>query len=373
MNEKINKLRKKIDKIDSELIDLLSKRKNISSELIKSKLSQAIPVFDKIRENEIISKFINRHPALDAVSPDTNDTVLRLPDETPHQVRGDGKDSDKLNNLNPAFISKFFNLIFEDAKREHYQNENLQTVQENVNRVPLIIAGPCVVEDKKQINSIAKELANIGIKFLRGGTFKPRTSPNSFQGLEDKGVKMLFDAAKMNNMFTVTEILESDQFERNQDFIDVIQIGSRNMTSYGLLKSIGKLSAKTNKYVLLKRGFSATVNEFLLAADYILQAGNPNVILCLRGIRTFEQIDSAMRFTPDLASILELKEKTNLPIIFDPSHSSGGSKYIVPLSNAAIQLGVDGLMIETHTVPQNSKVDSSQAVTPDEMLKIINL
>jgi 3-deoxy-7-phosphoheptulonate synthase len=184
---------------------------------------------------------------------------------------------------------------------------------------------------------------------------------------------MLFDSARANNMFTVTEILESDQFERNSEFIDVIQIGSRSMTSYGLLKSIGKLSAKANKYVLLKRGFSATVNEFLLAADYILQAGNPNVILCLRGIRTFEQIDSAMRFTPDLASILELKEKTNLPIIFDPSHSTGNSKYIVPISNAALQLGADGLMIETHTVPQNSKVDSSQAITPDEMLKIIKV
>ena len=338
MTEEINKLRKQIDKIDSELLDLLAQRKNISSDLIKSKLLEALPVFDRLREDEIISK----HTA-------------------------DAK------TINPAFIAKFFNLIFDDSKREHYKNENLLSIAENVNRFPLIIAGPCVVENQEQINLIASKLANIGIKFLRGGTFKPRTSPNSFQGLEDEGVKMLYDAARANNMFTVTEILEATQLERNLDFIDIVQIGSRNMNSFGLLKSVGKLTANTNKFVLLKRGFAATVNEFLLASDYILQAGNSNIILCLRGIRTFEQIDSSFRFTPDLASILELQEKTNLPIIFDPSHSSGNSKYIVPISNAALQLGANGLIIETHNEPTNSKVDANQAITPDEMLKILNL
>ena len=340
MDKEVNKLRNQIDKIDSELINLLAKRKNISSEIIKSKISKLLPVFDKERENGIINKHIANANSV---------------------------------NINPIFIAKFFKLIFDDSKREHYQNENLLTLKENINRFPLIIAGPCVIENQKQINLIAKKLSNIGIKFLRGGTFKPRTSPNSFQGLEDKGLQMLYSAAKINNMFTVTEILETPQLERNIDFVDVVQIGSRNMNSFGLLKSVGKLTANTNKFVLLKRGFAATVNEFLLASDYILQAGNPNVILCLRGIRTFEQIDSSMRFTPDLASILELKEKTNLPIIFDPSHSSGNSKYIIPISNAAIGLGADGLIIETHNEPQNSKIDANQAITPDEMLKIINL
>jgi 3-deoxy-7-phosphoheptulonate synthase len=347
MEQKIQELRKQIDIIDSELINLISQRKNISSELIKSKLLASLPVFDKTRENEIINKHMT----------ETNNSANNI----------------NSMNINPMFITKFFNLIFDDSKREHYKNENLPTIEKNINRFPLIIAGPCVVENKEQINSIAAKLADIGIKFLRGGTFKPRTSPNSFQGLEDKGVKMLFDAAKMNNMFTVTEILETAQLKQNIDFIDVVQIGSRNMNSFGLLKSVGKLTASTNKFVLLKRGFAATVNEFLLAADYILQAGNPNLILCLRGIRTFEQIDSVFRFTPDLASILELKEKTNLPIIFDPSHSSGSSEYIVPISNAALQLGADGLIIETHNDPANSKVDAKQAITPDEMLKIINL
>ena len=338
MKHNIQELRNQIDKIDSELINLLAQRKNISSELIRAKLLEALPVFDKSRENEIINKHIA-----------------------------------ETKNINPAFIAKFFNLIFDDSKREHYQNENLLTIKENVNRFPLMIAGPCVVESQEQINLIAAKLANIGIKFLRGGTFKPRTSPNSFQGLEDEGVKMLYNAAKANNMFTVTEVLETAQLERNLDFIDIVQIGSRNMNSFGLLKSVGKLTAGTNKFVLLKRGFAATINEFLLASDYILQAGNPNVILCLRGIRTFEQIDSSFRFTPDLASILELQEKTDLPVIFDPSHSSGHSKYIVPISNAALQLGASGLIIETHNEPLNSKVDAEQAITPDEMLKILNL
>lgn len=338
MNTEINTLRKQIDLIDEELINLVRKRKTVTEELIKLKLSDLCPVFDKERENTIITKHISSN-----------------------------------SDINPVFIKKIFNLLFDYSKREHFKNENFRTIEDSIKRLPLIIAGPCVVENSKQIHTIANKVANIGIKFLRGGTFKPRTSPCSFQGLGNEGVKLLFEAAQKNNMYTVTEILEAEQFERNQEYIDVVQIGARSMTSYGLLKSIGKLTANTSKYILLKRSFSATINEFLLAADYILQAGNSNVLLCLRGIRTFEQIDSTMRFTPDLADILELKSKTNLPVLFDPSHSSGNAKYIVSISNAALQLGADGLMIETHTEPAQSEVDALQAITPDELLEIINL
>lgn len=338
MNLKIKNLRNKIDEIDSNLISLIENRKKITKELIETKISSSIPVFDENREKNIIEKITS-----------------------------------KQTELNPNFVNKFFNLIFEDSKREHFKNENLLTIEENINRYPLVIAGPCVVETEIQINKIAAELSKLGIKFLRGGTFKPRTSPNSFQGLEDFGIKLLHKAAKSKNMYSVTEILEAEQLERNLEFIDVVQIGSRNMTSFGLLKSVGKLTAKSNKFVILKRSFSATITEFLNAADYISQNGNPNVILCLRGIRTFEQINSTFRFTPDLANILELKEKTNFPIIFDPSHSTGNSKYVVPISNAALQLGANGLIIETHTEPENSLIDSNQAIKPEDLLKIINL
>ena len=332
----LKKYRNDIDKIDNDIIYLLNERKNIVREIMNYKLENSMSINDSNREYEIIKQLINHFP-----------------------------------NLNPLLVKKIFRLIFDDSKRENILKETLQTIDEYLTRRPLIIAGPCTIESKKQIENIASELAPMGIKFLRGGAFKPRTCADSFQGLEDEGVRLLYDAARKHKMYVVTEILESKQYERNAEYIDVIQIGSRNMTSYGLLKSIGKLTAKTNKYVLLKRGWSATINEFLSAADYILQAGNPNVILCLRGIRTFEQIDSAMRFTPDLSAILELKEKTKLPILFDPSHSTGNSKYVKHISNAALVLGADGLMIEVHNSPKDAIVDSLQAIHPKELEEII--
>ncbi len=324
VNQEINKLRKKIDIIDTDIIDLLLKRKELTSTLIQHKIENRLPVLDKNREEQIISTLI-----------ETN------------------------SKLNPVLIRKFFSLIFSDSKRQYYKLEKLDNISDYINfHEPLLIAGPCVVEDENQINNLAEELSNYGIKFLRGGAFKPRTSPYTFQGLGDLGVELLYKAARRNNMFTVTEVLEREQLEKNYDMIDIVQIGSRNMTSYGLLKSIGKVTEKDKKYILLKRGFSATITEFLQAAEYILQAGNPNVILCLRGIRTFEQMNSRFRFTPDLASILELKEKTTLPVIFDASHSTGCGKFVINVSNAALELGADGLMIETHNNPRNSKVDA---------------
>ncbi|MBQ6268833.1 MAG: bifunctional 3-deoxy-7-phosphoheptulonate synthase/chorismate mutase [Bacteroidetes bacterium] len=331
-------LRNKVNKINEDIVNLLIERKTITDELIQEKIDNHLPVLDTKRENEIIEYFIEHK-----------------------------------KELNPAFIKKIFNLIFEEAKRRYYKLEQLDSIEAYLKRKPILIAGPCVVESLEQISNIANLLSKYGIKFLRGGAFKPRTSPNSFQGLGDLGVELLYKAARANNMFTVTEVLESEQLERNYDFIDVVQIGARSMTSYGLLKSVGYLTAKTKKVVLLKRGLSATLSEFLQAAEYILQAGNPNVVLCLRGIRTFEQIDSNLRFTPDLASILELKEKTGLPVIFDPSHSGGCSDYVINISNAALQLGADGLMVETHDRPLESKVDAHQAIHPDKILDIINL
>ena len=334
----LNEYRKNIDKIDNDILNLLNKRKEITQQIMTYKLNNSLSINDTNRENEIISRLINDFP-----------------------------------NQNPSFIKKIFNLIFNDNKKENILKESFQTIDEYLTLRPLIIAGPCTVESQLQITNIANNIAPMGIKFLRGGCFKPRTCANSFQGLEDEGVRFLYNAARKNKMYTVSEILEIQQYERNQEYIDIIQIGSRSMTSYGLLKSIGKATIKTNKYVLLKRGLSATINEFIAAANYILQAGNPNVILCLRGIRTFEQIDSIFRFTPDLSGILELKEKTNLPILFDPSHSTGNNKYVKHISNAALELGADGLMIEVHNSPKDSIVDSNQAILPSILQEIIKL
>jgi 3-deoxy-7-phosphoheptulonate synthase len=236
----------------------------------------------------------------------------------------------------------------------------------------VVIAGPCAVESEDQIARISAELRSRGIKFIRGGAFKPRTSSKTFQGMGEAGIDILRNAADKNGFKIVTEVLDSTQLEQNYDKIDIIQIGSRNMASYGLLKQIGKKTAADNKPVLLKRGFSATIKELLFAADYIRDEGNPNVLLCLRGIRTFEQIDSYFRFTPDLAAILELKERTRLPVIFDPSHSAGDSRFVVQIAKAALQLGANGLLVETHYDPSNARIDGQQSILPEQLDEILS-
>lgn len=234
-----------------------------------------------------------------------------------------------------------------------------------------MIAGPCSVESREQISRIAAELSAMGIKFLRGGAFKPRTSPDSFQGLGSEGIKYIREAAEANGMFVVTEVLDTEELEECYDKIDVIQIGSRNMASFGLLKTIGKKTAADKKPALLKRGFSSTLGELIHAADYIRNEGNPNVFLCLRGIRTFEQIDSIFRFTPDLASIVELKQRTDMPVLFDPSHSTGDSKYVNQIAKAALNLGADGLLIESHYNPENALTDAKQCVLPESLKELL--
>jgi 3-deoxy-7-phosphoheptulonate synthase len=235
----------------------------------------------------------------------------------------------------------------------------------------IIIAGPCSVESKKQIEEISNFLFKYKIKYLRGGCFKPRTDPKSFQGLRDFGIDLLYNCSRKNNQKTVTEVLSIDQLKRNYDKIDVIQIGSRNMTNFELLKEVGKITKKDKKQILLKRGFSSTISEFLKAGEYIEQFGNKNIWYCLRGIRTFEQIDSDQKFTSDLSSILELK-KYNKKILFDPSHSTGNSRYVVDISKAALLLGADGLIIEVHNNPKKARSDKNQQLTFKEFEKLLN-
>lgn len=226
-----------------------------------------------------------------------------------------------------------------------------------------LIAGPCSVENEEQIHRIAREVSQCGATILRGGAFKPRTSPYDFQGLGLLGLEYLYSAARSNNMACVSEIMDEPQLEIAMDKIDILQIGSRNMHNFALLKAVGK----TNKPVLLKRGFSATYKEFLLAAEYILNEGNPNVILCERGIRTFE---SYTRNTLDLNIIPIVRELSHLPIIVDPSHGTGKRNLIEPLSRAAIAAGASGVMIEVHYDPDNSYSDAEQAIDIQHFCRI---
>jgi 3-deoxy-7-phosphoheptulonate synthase len=228
-----------------------------------------------------------------------------------------------------------------------------------------LIAGPCSVESREQIFEAARAVKEAGIKIFRGGAYKPRTSPYSFQGLGDKGLELLYEAAIAYGLKTVTEVTELDVLEKVHDKVDILQVGARNMDNYSLLKKIGALTAESKKWVLLKRGFAATIEEFLLAAEYILSAGNPNVILCERGIRTFEQ---ATRFTLDLNAIPVIKKLSTLPVIVDVSHGTGRSDMLIPMSRAAIAAGADGVMIEAHPNPKQALCDGQQSL-PTSHLK----
>ena len=221
-----------------------------------------------------------------------------------------------------------------------------------------VIAGPCSVESEEQVIAIAKAVKAAGATLLRGGAFKPRTSPYSFQGLGKRGLEILIQAKRETGLPVVTELMRIEQLELFND-VDVIQIGARNMQNFDLLKEVG---AHTQKPVLLKRGMSATLQELLMSAEYVMASGNPNVILCERGIRTFE---TAMRNTLDLAVVPMLHKLSHLPIIVDPSHATGYSYLVDPVSVAATAIGADGLIIEVHDDPPHAKCDGAQSQTPE--------
>ena len=220
-----------------------------------------------------------------------------------------------------------------------------------------VIAGPCSIETKEQITEVANDVKNSGAGLLRGGAFKPRTSPYSFQGLHGDGLKLLLEAKKATGLPVVTEIMDASHLPLFED-VDLIQVGARNMQNFELLKELGKI----DKPILLKRGLAATIEEWLMSAEYIMAGGNENVILCERGIRTFE---TSMRNTLDLSAIPMLKSKSHLPVIVDPSHAAGLRFMVEPLALAAIAAGADGLMIEVHNNPEQALCDGPQSLTPD--------
>lgn len=226
-----------------------------------------------------------------------------------------------------------------------------------------VIAGPCSVESEAQIIGVAKAVQKSGAKVLRGGAFKPRTSPYSFQGLKESGIELLLEAKKETGMPIVTEITGVTQIDLFKD-VDILQIGARNMQNYELLKEIGRL----HKPVLLKRGFCNTIEEWLMSAEYIMSEGAKDIILCERGIRTFEPYT---RNTLDLSAIPVLKELTHLPVIVDPSHASGLARLVRPLSLAAVGVSADGLMIEVHNDPPHALCDGAQSVRPEQFEDIM--
>jgi len=222
-----------------------------------------------------------------------------------------------------------------------------------------VIAGPCSVEGEEQIIASAHAVKAAGATALRGGAFKPRTSPYSFQGMKEEGLKLLAEARNQTGLAIVTEVVSPDDVELVGEYADVLQIGARNMQNYRLLEAVGK----SHRAVLLKRGPSATIDEWLLAAEYILDGGNPNVMLCERGIRTYE---AHTRFTLPLATVPYVQEKTHLPVVIDPSHGTGHTHLVPAMSRAAIAAGADGLIIEVHPNPDKALSDGYQSLTFDQ-------
>jgi 3-deoxy-7-phosphoheptulonate synthase len=229
----------------------------------------------------------------------------------------------------------------------------------------VVAAGPCSVESEAQIHAAARAVAAAGARLLRGGAFKPRTSPYAFQGLGEEGLRLLAAAGREVDLPTVTEVLTAEDVPLVARHADVLQVGARNAQNFALLKALGA----AGKPVLLKRGMSTTVEELLLAAEYVLAHGNPDVILCERGIRTFE---TCTRNTLDLNAVAVLKLRTHLPVLVDPSHGTGRRELVAPLSKAALAVGADGLIIEVHPAPEEALSDGAQSLTPEGFASLMN-
>lgn len=228
----------------------------------------------------------------------------------------------------------------------------------------IVAAGPCAVESADQIARVAEGIARLGARVLRGGAFKPRTSPYSFQGMGEEGLKLLRKSADKCGLLVVSEIMDPSQMELVTRYVDILQVGARNMQNYHLLRALGEI----RKPVLLKRGMSATIEEFLLSAEYIMSGGNYNVILCERGIRTFE---TSTRNTLDIAAIPVIKKLSHLPIIADPSHGTGRRDKVAPMARAAVAAGADGLLIEVHHDPEHALSDGAQSLYPEQFAQLM--
>ena len=278
-------------------------------------------------------------------------------------------DMDLIEALDIVETVKRIQEPYKNANRKFHPENTVVTVGEasfGDGSCP-IIAGPCSVESEEQIIYVAKAVKASGAKLLRGGAFKPRTSPYSFQGMGGEGIKLLLEAKKETGMPIVTELMDLSQLPLFED-VDVIQVGARNMQNFELLKELGHL----NKPILLKRGLANTLQELLMSAEYIMAGGNEQVILCECGIRTFE---TATRNTLDISAVPMLKNMTHLPIIVDPSHACGIARMVKPMSMAAVACGVDGLIIEVHNDPAHAKCDGPQSLTPeafDDVVKSVN-
>lgn len=346
MSNHIQSLRKEIDKVNLELLNLLSYRTTLIKEIGELKDQVGDDYFDPEREREMLEELIkkNEGPLCNELVKDIFGSIFGAS----LKYMGINREKKLLissqNSEGFMGIREIFNL-----KPEH----------------PIIIAGPCAIEKTEYLEIIAKLLNKHNIKFLRGGAFKPRTSPYEFQGLKEEGLKILNEVGRKYDLYTVTEVVDTRDVEIVSKYVDVIQIGARNMQNFELLKEVGM----TQKPVLLKRGISATIQEFMFAAEYIGLQGNRKIMLCERGIRTYE---TKTRNTLDISSVPIIKKDTSLPILIDLSHSLGRKDIVNSIARAALAVGADGIMIEVHPYPEVALSDSKQQLNPKEFEQLLD-
>lgn len=344
-NQRLEELRGQLDEINIEILELLSRRAELVQEIGDLKKAKGTERFDPIREKEMLDRLVAANPG-----PFDDSTVRHL-----------------FKQIFQASLG-----LMEEEKKvllvSRKQREENTVVEVNGIRIgggqPVIIAGPCSVETPDQMDTVGAGLQQHGIGLLRGGAYKPRTSPYDFQGLGKKGLELIRKTADKYGMAVVSEIVSPSDIEMSLDYVDVIQIGARNMQNFELLKEAGNV----RKPVLLKRGMSATIEELLFAAEYIVSRGNTQVILCERGIRTYEK---ATRNTLDISAVPILKQESHLPVIVDITHSTGRKDIMLPIAKAALAVGADGLIIEVHPEPSVALSDAKQQLNLPQFSQLL--
>ncbi len=331
----LDTLRAEIEGINLHLLELLSRRAELVAAIERVKTREALPAFDPEREQQMLTALLRRNPG-----PFSDEVVARLFKE--------------IFRASLDLIERRQERVLKTSRAHRRADLELQVGGGVIGgAAPVVVAGPCAVESEEQMEEVASGLAALGVRFLRGGAFKPRSSPYSFQGLGRRGLELLQAAARRHGLVSVTEVMDTRSVELVAAYADILQVGSRNMYNYDLLRELGRL----RRPVLLKRGLSATLEELLCSAEYIVSGGNESVILCERGIRTYER---ETRNTLDISAVPLLRQQSFLPVLVDVSHAAGRRDILAPLGRAALAAGASGLMVEVHPCPAVARSDSEQ-------------
>lgn len=338
-------LRSKLAEINHTLLELLNHRADLVLKVQRIKDSSGIPTFDPAREQQMLEELVAAN-----LGPFSDQTIRHLFKE--------------IFRASVALMERQREAVLRVSRGFREEDLVINIKNRRIGAEPIIIAGPCAIESEQQLDQVARALSRMGVHFLRGGTFKPRSSPYSFQGLGEQGLKILRETALRYDMVSITEVMDTRTVPLACEYTDILQVGARNMHNTSLLREVGA----TRKPVFLKRGLAATIDELLFAAEYILSEGNENVILCERGIRTFEQ---QTRNTLDISAIPLLKQKSFLPVIVDVSHAAGRKDILAPLAKASLAAGANGVMVEVHPFPALARSDSQQQLDLEECARFL--